>query len=119
MEEIIYFELNNWTPGTDYPGEEPFLSWMGNDLKLRFRNEDWVKENKLCVVESLVDMSTNFCITATREWVEENCPNLLTEHKQFLRYPDKWGDVYGRFGHEFLPYEECNIGVTFVYDDDE
>lgn len=113
--DVVYFELNNWIPEKDYPATEPFLSWMGNDLSIRFRNEDWVEKNKLCVVESLVDMSSNYCITATKEWVKKNCPNLLTDYQEFLRYPDDGDeDVYGRFGCKFLPYEEQNIGVTYV-----
>ena len=115
--EIVYFELNNWFCGQHYPDEEPFLTWLHDDLNIYFDNEEWVKENKLCVVFSLVDMSSNYCITATKEWVESNCPRLLTEYKQFLRYPDENGCVYGQCGHKFLNYSEENIGIT--YNDDE
>jgi hypothetical protein len=114
MEDIVYFELNNWSRGRDYPDDEPFITWLGNDLSISFSNDDWVKWNKLCVVESLVDMSTNFCVTATKEWVEKNCPKLLTDYKEFLREPDKYGDVVGQFGNDFLEYSEENFGVTFV-----
>lgn len=120
--DAVYFELNNWTPGEDYPNEEPFITWLRNDLNLYFLNREWVEKNELCVVASLVDMSTNFCITAKRDWVKKNCPQLLTEYTQFLRKPDEDdedGTVYGRFGHEFLPYEEDNIGVSFAEDDEE
>lgn len=116
--DVVYFELNNWTPGEDYPAAEPFLSWMRNDLAIKFRNEEWVEENELCVVESMVDMSSNFCITAKKEWVEQNCPELLTQYTELLRHPDEDGDVYGRFGHEFLPWSEDNIG-TYYFDYDE
>ena len=59
-------------------------------------------------------MSQNFCITATKEWVEENCPTLLTTYNKYLRFTDEYGDVYGRFGHEFLEYNEDNFGITEV-----
>lgn len=114
MNEIIYFELNNWFSGRDYPADEPYRSWMKDDLNISFNDKEWVKENKLCVVRDMVDMSQNFCITATKEWVEENCPSLLTEYTEFLRYPDEDGYVEGRFGHEFLEYTEENIGITEV-----
>ncbi len=120
--DVVYFELNNWMPGEHYPNEEPFLTWLKNDFDLYFLNHDWVEKNELCVVASHVDMSVNFCITAKREWVEENCPRLLTEYTQFLRKPDEDdedGIVYGQFGHEFLPYEECYIGISFATDEDE
>lgn len=116
--EIIYFELNNWCCGRDYPDAEPFMSWMRGFLPI-FRNEKWVKENKLCVRASNVDMSQNFCISATKEWVEQNCPELLTKYTQFLRKPDKYGDVDGRFGCPFLEYEESNFGITWWYEDGE
>lgn len=112
MFEIVYFELNNWACGEDYPNAEPFLHWMGNDLQLKFNNEVWVKKNRLCVVRGIVDMSVNFCISATKDWVIAHCPSLLTEHQKFLRYPDKYGEVEGRFGHSFLPYSEENFGIT-------
>jgi hypothetical protein len=121
MARIVYFELNNWTPGVDYPDDEPFTTWIGNDLKIVFNNEEWVKKNKLCVVQSLVDMSSNYCITATEDWVLENCPKLLTEYKEFLRFPDEDGDVYGQFDNQFLEYSEENFGIMLVrdYDEDE
>ena len=145
MNDIVYFELNNWFVGRDYPDAEPFLSWMRDDLNQTFRDEKWVKDNKLCVVFTPIDMSQNYCITATKDWVLKNCPDLLsdkeydtgfvirygrgeneeehyTEHysfKQFLRFPDKDGDVYSKFGMEFLPYEEENFGVTTVYWDND
>lgn len=114
MQEIIYFELNNWFAGRDYPDAEPFLSWMSNDLNIKFRNEAWVRKNKLCVAFDFVDMSQNFCVTATLSWVQQNCPSLLTEHKEFLREPDEDGAVYGRFGHKFFEYAEENFGIFDV-----
>lgn len=141
-QDIVYFELNNWFSGRDYPNEEPFKSWMGNDINLRFSNDEWVRENKLCVYESNVDMSINFCITATRKWVMENCPKLLStdigvittqisdnngewesvqevwSYRKFLRFPDEDGEVYGKFGCPFLEYSEENIGVHWWEDDE-
>lgn len=117
--EIIYFELNNWSSGCDYPNAEPFLSWMQcnkeNKYYIQFRDESWIKENKLVIVESLVDMSMNFCITATKEWVEQNCPELLSTYKEFIRQPDEDDEApYGRFGCPFLEYEENNIGYHYA-----
>lgn len=114
MVEIVYFELNNWFSGRDYPDDEPFISWMYDDLKIAFDNKEWVKSNKLCVVSDIVDMSSNYCITATKEWVEQNCPKLLTDYKSFIREENQQGEVYGRFGHKFLSYSDENIGVTEV-----
>lgn len=110
--ELVYFELNNWFAGSDYPDDEPFLSWMARYL---FRDEDWVKENKLVVVESLVDMSLNYCITATKEWVQQNCSELLTKYSQFVRYGEEDDELpEGRFGCPFLEYNEDNIGWHYA-----
>ena len=117
--EVVYFELNNWFSGRDYPDAEPFLSWMEcnkeNKYYIQFRDESWIEENRLVVVESLVDMSMNFCITATRDWVEQNCPELLSTYKEFIRQPDEDDEApYGRFGCPFLEYEEENIGYHYA-----
>ena len=115
MQDFVYFELNNWTPGIDYPGTDRFDELMGDDSHLYFADdEEWVKENKLCVVMHFVDQSVNVCAAATREWVEDNCPELLTEFTQFLREPDDDGHVYGRWGVRFLEYSESNIGIHYV-----
>lgn len=118
-EKIIYFEVNDWFSERDYPDTEPFLTWMKDDLNLQFRNKDWVLENKLCIVEQIVDMSINFCVTATEEWVKSNCPCLLEEkYKKFLRFPNKNGIVTGRFEDEFLEYKPENFGITeSIYED--
>lgn len=118
-DDIVYFELNNWMQGEDYPNAEPFITWCGNDLRLQFLDEKWVKENELCVKKENIDMSVNFCITAKKSWVEKMCPSLLTEYKEFIRTPDKYGDVCGRFGTTFLEYKKDNIGICFVEDDNE
>ena len=138
MGEYVYFELNNWFAGRNYPNEEPFKSWCGNDLNLYFLNEDWVKENKLVVVADSIDMSIDWCITAPKEWVENNCPKLLSDestyviiigsngkrqeeykYSRFLRYPNKYGDIHGIYGTPFLEYSEENIGIHFYDEENE
>lgn len=121
MNEIIYFELNNWFPDRDYPNAEPFTSWLdftwGGCV---LQNEDWCKENQLCVIWTHVDMSSNYCITAKKDWVEQVCPELLTKYTQFLRYPNPKYDneVYGQFGHTFLEWSPEHFGSMFIEDDE-
>lgn len=140
MEEIIYFELDNWFCGRDYPNAEPFISWMGKDYGFCFGNDEWCKENKLCVEAGAIDMSTCFCISAPKSWVEKNCPKLLTDeecgsefvtehgdgngnwiketkyesckYSKFVCKPDEDGYVYGRISEwPFREYKEENFGV--------
>lgn len=114
MDNIIYFEFNNWFFGLDFPEDEPYITWFKNDKNIIFKNENWVKENNLCVTISSIDDSLNFCITATKEWVEKKCPTLLNEYKRFIVKPNKNGDIVGRLGQPFLEYDIKNIGIKEV-----
>ena len=93
MKDIVCFEFNDWDPGEGYPDMPPFSSWMEmscSPLKLPiFHDDDWVKENKLCIIETAVDMSISYLVTAPRKWVEDNCPYLLTEEGEdwIIKYP--------------------------------
>ena len=141
---VVYFELNNWFGGRDYPDVEPFSTWISTR---KFSDPDWCKENKLAVKFGNIDMSEHYCISASREWVEKNCPDLLSDKTfeytiithsangsetnthtnsfaNFLRYPNEDGDVYGKYGWKFNPYTKENFGVKIFcedpfYDDDE
>ena len=135
MNDIVYFTLNNWFSGRDYPGIEPIKTWVED---YQFKDDEWVKENKLVVVCGPIDMSMNYCIAAPKEWVEENCswllgdeeytykihhyqashepPNWYTEEvckpSNFVKYPDfEEGEVEGQYGMDFMEYCEENIGV--------
>ena len=111
--ETIYIELNNWSAGEGYPNCEPFLSWFKDDCHQQLMYKRWVEENKLCVIYEIIDMSFNYLITAPKEWVEKNCPDLLTEHKQFLRQSNTQDETpIGQTGTHFLEYKEENIGLV-------
>ena len=79
--DVVYFSVNNWFSGRDYPPLECFHKWLGDDLNQNFRSDEWCKENKLCVYYGCVDMSSNYTISAPRVWVEKNCPELLTDEE--------------------------------------
>ena len=139
MKKLISFELNNWFCGRDYPNIEPFKSWVETFI---FDDDDWCAANKLVVLSGCIDMSRNWCITATKEWIEKSCPELLSnieytyktvthsrdgdnfvEHSNrmssFIRHPDEDGSVEGRFGWAFPEYCEENFGVHWYEDDDD
>lgn len=113
MSDIVYIELNHWSPGTNYPDCEPYLTWMSDEV-LQFRDDKWLRENKIIAVETLIDMSCNFCITAPRKWVEKNCNDILTTYTEFLRQPDEDGKVYGQFGCVFKEYTKENLGYWYA-----
>ena len=140
MEEIIYFSVNNWFSGRDYPPTKNFKKWLGDDLNQTFRNDEWAKKNKLCIYYGVIDMSQNYTIAAPRSWVEKNCPELLTDkeytyvicsygkdgekretikgkYSDFVDHPDEDGEVTARFDWPYLEYKEENFGCHW-YDDD-
>ena len=138
MQEVVYFSVNNWFCGRDYPAIPKFSEWLGNDLKQSFLNPEWVKENKLCVRYGNIDMSNNYVITAPKAWVEKNCPELLTDEEytydlisnkgretyrkkfsDFVFKPDEDGFVEDSFGWPFLEYCEENIGIQYYKDPSE
>lgn len=122
MEDIIYFEFNDWTPDKHYPACEPYETWLNIEADMEkqiyFRDEAWLAEQKIIVVESIIDMSLDYCITAPRVWVEKNCPSLLTEYSRFIVEPNEEGKVIGQFGCPFKEYTEENLGYWYAGWDD-
>ena len=137
---IVYFTLNNWMVGKYYPPGEPFDSWIRTH---QLSNDDWCKENKICVYYGSIGLSINYCVTATREWVAKNCPLLLSDDTYIYKEPiyeehtlkvketieriGKFSDfvvykynngeeVNNKFNWPFLEYKEENFG-SFIYKD--
>lgn len=142
-EEVIYFSVNNWFSGQDYPPTDNFRKWLGDDFNQTFCYDEWAKENKLCIYHGYLDMSHNYTIAAPRSWVEKNCPELLTDeeytykmcycgkdgdryeeikkkYSDFVDHPDEDGYVEDhRFGWPYLEYKEENFGSHWYEDPDE
>ena len=147
MEEIVYFSINNWFSGRDYPPDEIFSKWVENR---QFSDNEWCKKNRLCVKDGCIDMSLNWCVAAPKSWVEANCPKLLTDeeytyttlisdfqngsdkwkeekhtkkYSDFVYKPDEDGNVYDRFDWPFPKYCEENFGCEWYeeepYEDEE
>ena len=137
---VVYFSINDWFSGRDYPCEEPFLTWIKDG---KFNSDEWCKENKLCVNRGYIDMSINYTISASKEWVLKNCPKLLSgdsfdyeeviyskgETKrntitkyyiEFLCFEDENDEVYGGYDNwPFLEYTEENFGCHWYEDPNE
>ena len=113
--DIIYFSVNNWHCGIHYPNTEIFIKWLGKDDDQYFMNDGWCKENKLCVYCGIIDMSFNYTVSAPREWVEKNCPELLTDYSDFIFLP-KEGETkpeHDNWYQPFLDYCKENFGCDF------
>ena len=96
------------------------ISFSKKLREIQFRKEDWLLENKLVVVETLVDMSCNYCITAPKEWILGVCPDFFEKYSKFVREPEEDEDTpYGQFGCPFLEYTEENLGYWFAGWDEE
>ena len=120
--DVIYFSVNNWFSGENYPPTENFRKWLGNDLNQSFRNDEWCKENKLCVYRGCVDMSQNYTVSAPREWVEKNCPELLTDEEytyQMMVHRPKRKKLFGGYVYEDVIEEHKKKYSDFVYEEDD
>ena len=144
--DVIYFSVNNWFCGRDYPDTPNFRKWLGQDLNQYFDNDEWCKENKLCVYAGVIDMSFNYTVSASREWVEKNCPELLTDeeytyslqrsdysngkhswkteefkvkYSDFVYVPEEGEDTpdCDDFGMPFREYKEENFGSEYYETD--
>ena len=89
MDEIIYLQFNNWFSGRNYPREEPFIEWVA---KRKLCDDEWCKEQGICVNVEPIDMSVNYIVAAPKSWVEENCPMLLTDESYTYTVNSKRGD---------------------------
>lgn len=140
MNDIIHLQLNNWFSGRDYPSIEPIKFWI---LYNKFCDDEWCKENHLCVNVAYIDASLNYCIAAPRSWLEKYCPIILSnddytyttkrafwnhetnafEEKNF-QYTKKYSDFIvngddGRFGTHFPEYKEENYGVHWEVENED
>ena len=117
LNDIIYIELNDWSYD-NHPKYEPVEEMIFNGT---LTDNDYLKENKLVVVESYVDMSRNFCISAPRSWVEENWPKLLTDEEYEYEVADLNDldsvEVDSDFGY-FEEYNEDNYGLHVDHGED-
>lgn len=114
--EIVYFHMATKGAGENsYPPIEPFITIMNNenDISSVF-DDEWAKENEVCITMECFNTFIKFYITATKDWVEKNYPTLLTEHKEYLKYPDDENNTYTTKKNKYLKYEPENFGV-FVY----
>lgn len=79
--DVVYFELNNWFSGRDYPNAEPFITWICEN---KFSNDEWLKENKLVCVKSYVDMSMNFVLLLLVNGLKKIVQNLSVESMKII-----------------------------------
>lgn len=109
---VVYFQCNDWNPYPDaayrfiydYIEGPVYAEHESSVIKSRDEQDKWIKENDLCINSDIYDMSIEYWVTTTKEWLAENFPELL----QFaMEEPDdEW----------FLKYEESNVGEFFIND---
>ena len=88
--EIVYFELNNWFPGRDYPDAEPFNSWINTPTYTdAFEDNDWCIENNRMDLNDRFDEEKNGCTTkevgykSNLKWWFK-CPRGLHDSDQYF-----------------------------------
>lgn len=118
---VVYFQCNDWEPNPEESSRfiYDYLegSMYANDKNSTSVNKTpeeeitWMKANDLCVNVDNYDMSLNYWVTTTKEWLEENFPELLpfaSETPQSFMYE---GDE-----KYFLKYTEDNVGEIMLAD---
>ena len=113
--------LNNWS-SEFCPNKEPFLTWLDDDGFTTLVDPNWVKNQKgLTVCYSDVDMSINFAITATEEWINNNCPCILTNSEYKEKFTEKCVHVdedlrkYADYGTPFIELNEYTEGKLIYW----
>lgn len=117
---VVYFQCNDWSPSPKeaenfiYNYLEGYHDSIDNPnavLKTQEEVDTWYKENDLCINTEIYDMSLHFWVTTTKEWLEDNFPELLPyaseEPKDYMFKGDK---------KYFLKYEEENVGEWMISD---
>lgn len=72
---MIHFKVNNWDSDY-YPDSEPFYTWMDDNCELLKQSLNWDK-SQVQVICYNNDMSLEYIVSATEEWIQENCPAIL------------------------------------------
>lgn len=117
-ETIVYFQCNDWVPspeaaskfiyayleGSLYYKEQPFDFEVVT--KTTDEEHDWIKKNRLCINVDVYDQSLQYWVTTTKEWVEENFPELLPYVSE-----EPKDDMFKGDKKYYLKYTEENIGV--------
>lgn len=125
MEELVYFEVNNWIPGRYYPDNFTFDKWVGNEdtdddeddslwRRNTFFDDEFLKKNELVISFGFIDQSFDFCVVAKKSWVEQNCPSLLNEDSKFLAMM-RDGKLESNFGIPYLEYTAENFGFHYFH----
>lgn len=136
--DVIYFSVRNNILGEDYPITLNFINWLAYNNQY-FLNDEWTRENKLCVYAGSIGTSLNYNISAPKSWVEKNCPELFTDDEysyygevyiknigktitrvfrkkfsDFLDHPNVHGDVIDhKIGWAYPEYNEENFGTRW------
>lgn len=111
---VVYLQINDWNP---YPKESKRLINDYLEGLINIEDEsigaqplyDWIKENKLCINQDVYDQSLQYWITTTKEWLEENFPELLL----FANEEPK-DDCFKGDRKWFLRYCDENVGLFFI-----
>jgi len=121
-ETVVYIQMNNWhkrdcNKRFFYCYLEGALSTMnginveypeGIVCKTSDEEEQWMIDNKLCINNDVYDMSSQYWITTTKEWVERNFPELMPYVSE-----DPEDYMYKNDRKYFLKYTQENYGIHF------
>ena len=110
-EDVVYFGFSDWEAGFDYPDTPNFRELIGDRKNCKFSDDAWCRENKLCVVMAPEGDSWIYSVTAPREWVEKNCPEVLGTDYENIKKSEDEEYFENRYDLYYLDYDPICFGV--------
>lgn len=110
MEEVVYIQVNDWTP-EDW--EEVILDFLyvddGNEIKDK---HDMLVEERICVHQTIYDMSVQSWLTIPLSYAEEHFHDIM---RHFSKKPQDY--LFKGDRKWFLKHDVENYGFHFFTDE--
>lgn len=127
--DIVKFYINNWEPdcpetcqGIDIFSKECFVTeyihiFGDSFYEFKFTDDDWCREQKICVLNDIADQSTDSFVVAPREWVEKNWPEIINSEWDYTNKPSPFLSHPRLTNPEdiWLDYCEDNFGCDWLF----
>ena len=113
--QLVYFTVDNWSPGVDYPRCDNFENLYREDLDaFAFIDNEYCKENKLAVYCTTLDMSIAFTVVAPIGWCVKNSPEIIGSYWDETAKPGKNNWKESIYGLPYPEYKEKNFKCKFI-----
>lgn len=117
MTDIVRFSVNNWEPTcpetcNNVPVLDNVFINLPDSDQFAFTDDDFCKQQKICVYNEMCDMSVTSNVVAPREWVEKYWPEIINSEFDYTNKDDIpifWYDD----DNVWPDYHEDNFGCSW------